>query len=220
MMSPRTAVVDVVPTKAGHASAETTSKLAVIIALGVGVMSFFLPCISLNAPIVGSVKWSAFNIISQFSDSSSTTQSPSFGDLSKNLNKEVVSKDEAEVPLGIKLAPFIPVEVAFTYLLIVVVATTLFIPHSRKILIVTSVIGSATSGLALISVFLFGDALRQNMMKAMSGPDMQGNPFAGIGQALMQSFRVDPEIALYLLVAIMAALLVLAYLPWFKASSA
>jgi hypothetical protein len=36
---------------------------------------------------------------------------------------------------------------------------------------------------------------------------MRDNPFAALGQALVQSFRVDPDIALYLLVFVMVALL-------------
>jgi hypothetical protein len=184
--------------------------------LSVGVISFFLPLVSITAPIIGRIQWSALNVVSQLAEEKQN--SPSLSGVSKAISRQSASDSDRgsaaprvsheDVPLGIAIAPFIPFEIYLTYLLLIPAVLAVFMPVFQKLLGPVSVLGLVSSGFALVSVFLFGNAIQQSMATRMNSPEMQNNPFAAIGQALAQSFRVEPGIALYLLVLVMAGLLV------------
>jgi hypothetical protein len=111
-------------------------------------------------------------------------------------------------PLGITLAPFIPLEITLAYMLLLCATVVLFVPPIQRIVGAIAVLGTASSAAALISVFLLSDAIQQIFAVEMNSPEMQNNPFAGFGKALMQSIRIEPGLALYLLVAVMLSLVV------------
>lgn len=63
-------------------------------------------------------------------------------------------------------------------------------------------------------MFLFSDAVQQSFAAGMNSPEMRDNPFAAIGQVLAKSVRVEPGVALYLLVIVMVALTLVWKLSW------
>ena len=81
--------------------------------LGLGVLSFFLPVVSFNAPIVGKVDWSALNVVSEIFQSRNVER-PSFQGI-------VESKEPTEshsVPLSIRQGVLFPIAIVLTYVVL------------------------------------------------------------------------------------------------------
>jgi hypothetical protein len=190
-------------------------KAFTIAVVALGCLSFFLPVISIQAPIVGKMEFSPFNIVSRIA-SSSSQKSPSFTDVTA-MTKEV-SKSEASspssiqksnpVPLGIAVIPFMPGEVAIAYLSLILIVFGLTVNPLQQNIRIAAVVGLAASVIALVSIYLFSDAIQSSMAANFNTPEMRDNPFAALGQALVQSVHVDPGSGIYLLVSAMAVMLI------------
>ncbi|HEV2021621.1 MAG TPA: hypothetical protein VGQ94_03745 [Terriglobales bacterium] len=197
---------------------KTIGKTRMQLAIGVvvvGVLTLFLPVIEINVPIFGKVQWSALDVVSRLSGGSKKGK-PSFIDVAKGAKRvwsevhqtasSTSPKKIPSGPLGIMLAPFIPLEIAMTYAALLGAIMALCVRPMQRILGFVSAVGAVTSTVALLSVFLFSNAIQQSMDKEMKKPEMGNNPFARLLQAFMQGIRIDPGVALYLLVAVMAGL--------------
>lgn len=196
-----------------------TRKIIVLLLALLGMFTYFLPVIVVSVPIIGRWEWSALNITSQMTTTNPAHErNPSFGDLANNLPRiatnENPSSSNRDVPLGFTLAPLIPVEILVTYLLLVPVLACLLVPRIQNILGSIAVVGTVSSGAALVSMFFFGDALQQKFSAEMNTPAMRDNPFAAIGQAFVKSVRVESGVALYVLVAVMVGLTLVCQFSW------
>jgi hypothetical protein len=182
--------------------------------VGIGAFTFFLPLFGFTAPIVGSVKWSALNIISQATGGDN--DKPSLSKMTDRI-ADVPSEPPADataelptpppkhedIPFGIKLLPTIPLAIICTYLLLVICAIGAAINKSTVWL---AAAGFLTGLWALVGIFVANDSIHASLFKEMSGPEMQDNPFAGLGQLFAQSIKLEPGFGLYVLVFVMAAL--------------
>jgi hypothetical protein len=197
-------------------------KAATIVVTALGFLSFFLPIISMQVPVLGRMQFSPLNIVSRmFSDKPGS--SPSFSDATKIGRQATKSQDAAEIPergdpsgnhndpIGIKLLPFVPIEIALAYCSLMMI---LLLAVARPVLSrvrALAVLGLASSIIALISIFLFANAVISSMTESMNSPDMQDNPFSGIGQMLVQSIHIDPGSGIYMLVSAMAIITLVCY---------
>jgi hypothetical protein len=186
----------------------------ICVLIGIGAFTFFLPLFGFTAPIVGSVKWSALNIVSQATGGES--DKPSLSKMTDRI-ADVPAEPPAEAtaesttpptrhedtPLGIKLLPTIPLAIVCTYLLLVICAVGSAI---RKSTVWFAAAGFLTGLWALVGIFIANDSIHTSLFKQMSSPEMQDNPFAGIGQLFAQSIKLEPGLGLYLLVIVMLAL--------------
>lgn len=190
-------------------------KAFAIAVVALGCLSFFLPIISVQAPIVGKMEFSPFNIASRIA-SRSSEKSPSFTDVTSMMNdtskSEVSSPSSSQksdpVPLGIKVIPFMPVEVTIAYLALILIAFGLTVNPLQQNIRIAAVGGLAASVSALVSIYLFSDAIQSSLAARFNTPEMRDNPFAALGQALVQSVHVDPGTGIYLLVSTMAVMLI------------
>jgi hypothetical protein len=178
-----------------------------IAVVALGCLSFFLPVISIQAPIIGKMAFSPFNIVSRIAGSSSPN-SPSFADvtdateeISRNPTSDASLQDSTPkgdpVPLGIKVIPFMPFEVAIGYASLILILLALTLNPLQQNIRIVAVAGLAATAIALISIFLFSDAIQSKMAASFNTPEMRDNPFAALGQALVQSVHVDPGSGIY-----------------------
>ncbi|MDP9266941.1 MAG: hypothetical protein M3P27_01270 [Acidobacteriota bacterium] len=184
-----------------------------------GLLTLILPIIQMRVSMFGKVEWSAFDVVSRLvSGGDQQKDKPSFIDIAKAAKRVKTEVDRTSspsstssngvprLPLGIMLAPFIPLEIAITYALLLVAIVVLCVRRMQRALGFISAAGAVTSTVALLSVFLFSNAIQQSLAKELTKPDMRENIFAQLSQAFMESIHVDPGVALYLLVAVMVGL--------------
>jgi hypothetical protein len=196
-------------------------KAATIVVTALGFLSFFVPMITMQVPVLGRLQFSPLNIVSRiFSDKPGS--SPSFSDVTKIGERATKSQDATassergdhsgdKVPIAIRLVPFVPLEIVLTYFsLLMILLLALARPVLSKIRTL-AVLGLISSSIALISIFLFADAVISTMTESMNSPDMQDNPFAGIGRMLVQSIHIDPGSGIYMLVIAMAIITLVCY---------
>jgi len=135
-------------------------KAFTIAVVALGCLSFFLPVISIQAPIVGKMEFSPFNIVSRIATGSSQ-ESPSFTDvtaMTKDISKSKASSPSSiqnsnPVPLGIRVIPFMPVEVAIAYLSLILIAFALTVNPLQQNIRTAAIAGLAASVIALGSIF-------------------------------------------------------------------
>ena len=178
--------------------------------MGLGVLAFFLPLISIHAPIIGDVQWSSYNVVSEVFGSSKESDSPSFSKMVSRQESEPStkaspsgadvpsSKAARDIPLGMRLAAFFPVAVLCCYIALAGTAFLLMFSYSPKAVVSVNTLGLVAAVYSLISIFLFDDALKTEMRRSMTG--MESNPFAALGSALVASVHVQPGAGVYLLV--------------------
>ena len=197
--------------------------LAVVVA---GLLTLFLPIIQMSVPLFGRVEWSALDVVSRLvgGGGNNKTGKPSFIDIAKTAKRVKSEIDRTassqpststsprelrRLPLGILLAPFIPLEIGMTYALLVVAIVVLRVPRLQRALGYISAAGAVISTIALLSVFLFSNAIEQSLAKELTKPTVRNNPFAQLSQAFMENIHIDPGVALYLLLAAMVGLFAL-----------
>ena len=210
-------------------------RLFTWVSLGIGALAFFLPLVSVRAPIVGDLQWSTLNIISEMfgasekgkpsfsrivskptSEMSSEAQDSEVNSKAKNsvLNSEVQdSKQRAsrtEIPVGLRLAAFFPFTVAFCYMSLVAACITVVFAYAPRTIVLFSFLGLASALYSLIAVFLLSDSLQSQMRQSMAGTE--SNIFSALGQVLTQSVRVEPGLGLYSLVLCFLSMLLVQYL--------
>src|ERR1700683_2688379 len=90
------------------------------IGVGLGVLAFFLPLISIHAPIIGDVQWSSYNVVSEVFGSSKESTSPSFSKMVSRQESQSATKGSSstpdvssskaagDIPFGMRLAVFFP----------------------------------------------------------------------------------------------------------------
>jgi len=179
----------------------------------------------MSVPLFGKVEWSALDVVSRLVNGGNNEPGkPSFVDIAKTAKKVKAEIDRTtasqppgstspreprRLPLGIWLAPFIPLEIAITYALLLLAVVALCVRRMQRLIGPISIAGTAISTVALLSVFLFSNAIEQSFAKELTKPAVRDNPFAQLSQAFMENIHVDPGVALYLLLAAMVGLWVL-----------
>ena len=196
-------------------------KIITLVAVALGCISFFLPVVTAQVPILGIFEISPNTMLSWLTN----TQTDSGHSLStveqmaKNItnapapettkNTPTAQAPKNDLPLGFKLLPFVPLELALAYLVLILIALqAAFRPVQARIRI-TSAVGTLVTGIAWGSVALFGATIRSRMEQSFNTPDMRDNPFAGLGKALVQSFHVGAGSGIYLLIGAMIAVLLI-----------
>lgn len=175
-----------------------------------GLMAIFLPLINIQAPIIGQFRWSAYNIISGIVRSREG-DGPSFSNM-VNEQSQQPQTDEANlasVPWSIRQAVALPFALVAIFICILVIAVQLALNALRKHISVTALIGLVLSGYTLISIFLLDGGFRDSMTQAMKPSGSNNSMFAGLGQMMVASFKIEPGAAIYLLSIIMVALFLL-----------
>jgi len=210
---------------------KTRMRLAIAI-VAVGLLTLILPIIQMRFSMFGKVEWSSFDIVSRLvSGGDQQKDKPSFIDIAKAAKRVKTEVDRTSpstptspqqtrrLPLGIMLAPFIPLEIAITYALLLVAILVLSVRRMHRALGFVSAAGAVISTVALVSVFLFSNAIQQSLAKEVTKPEMRDNVFAQLSQAFMESIHVDPGVALYLLVAVMAGLFAVWKCDWLDSNA-
>jgi Double zinc ribbon len=163
---------------------------------GVGIFSFFLPLVSVHAPIFGDVSQSAYDYISEMASSS--------GAQPLSLHSIVQNVASAQFPFGVLQFTLFPFAVAVAYILLISLGIAELGESSQNLKEGLSAAGLVTSLYALLSVLVFNSSFHAWMMDTArtAGP---GDLTVG----MVATMRFSPQAGLYLLVVTMILLVVM-----------
>jgi ankyrin repeat protein len=179
-------------------------KIMTWVLLGLGVLSFFLPLVSFNAPIVGNVYWSALNVVSGMFRAQNVER-PSFQGI-VGSKEDSDSTESHPIPLSIRQAVLFPIAMILAYLVLCFLLAAEFFSLSTTSRKQVGILGTICSLFGLLSIFVLSNGFRQEMSSSFDGAGSGSSPFSGIGQALVQSVRIEPGGGLYLLATVMVLL--------------
>ncbi len=177
--------------------------------VGVGVLTFFMPLVTVTAPIVGKVEWSSLNIVSGIFESKAN-EHPSFRKLAEHS-----SQDSASVSWGVRQVVGFPFAILGAYVFLVAVSTAQLANTSKSFKESLSIVGMVCSLYALVSLYVFSDAYQRELQASFRG-DKGASLGAAFGQAMARSIRVDPGSGLYLLAVAMVLLFLVLRLEVFE----
>jgi hypothetical protein len=179
-------------------------KIMTWLLLGLGVLSFFLPLVSFNAPLVGKVDWSALNAISGIFQSPSAER-PSFQGIVESTGDSDTAESRS-VPLSIQQAVLFPFAVALAYFALCIFIGAESLSLSTTLRKPVGIVGVVCSILGLLSILVLSNGFRQEMSSNLEGAGSDSSQFSALGQGLVQSIKIEPGSGLYLLVTVMVLL--------------
>jgi hypothetical protein len=186
-----------------------------------GLVTFFLPLVSLHVPIAGDVAFSGYDVVARMREfrqslelgnnplrepeaktpdqSRSATQSPK-----GSGSLEFSTSSGPELPLSVKLAWLIPLAIIGAYVFALLAFCGSFTSWSMARVASTA---SALFGVAatIHTLVINSDmhAMYQRITEATKA-DLKDNPFAGladaIGKVMANAFQLSPGVGLYVLV--------------------
>lgn len=179
-------------------------RLLNFILISVAIFSFFLPFARFQAPIVGSQSLSGFSILSEsfnkqkegsikISKEETKMDFKSLQDIAKSQENEKYFKDK---PIY-KFIPFGLVSGIFAYILLIIIAIGILL-KKPLLSFVTSISCLILSISFMMSFLLLNDLLHYAMNSSMK--ELENNPFAGLAQAFTQGIKIEPSVAIYLLI--------------------
>ncbi|MEE8200369.1 MAG: hypothetical protein V3R29_04290 [Candidatus Acidoferrales bacterium] len=184
-------------------------KAIVVIGVVVGLVTFFLPLVGLQAPLVGEQKISGWDVVKpgekQGRDDLGLRQTL------EKLQGNFLRKTKKEVPLAVKQAQALVVTLPLAYLSLLLAGVFALWAKWRP-LPVTAAVGLLGGVYSLISVFWLSGGVKE--MVAESGGRFSGVPLLGrLSKSAAEQVEVSPELGLYLLVAVLAVVLLAGVLP-------
>ncbi|MDD5005880.1 MAG: hypothetical protein PHS93_05180 [Candidatus Omnitrophica bacterium] len=183
--------------------------------IAIAIFSIFLPLSKFQAPIVGTQSISAFEMvksaISSFEMARSATENKkSIASTEidtkpkldvKNFKETVI--DRAGEPEILKERPmyrFINIGIVagdIAHILLLVILLSLIL-KKYLLTLVASLIACVSSVLLMISLFLANDLLHYTINTSMK--ELEDNPFAGLATLFTQGIKIEPGIAVFILI--------------------
>jgi len=185
-------------------------KKALIVTVAViGALTFFLPLVWVRAPLVGEQKISGWDAVKR------TQQKKKRNDLGldetlNRLEAGVLQQKRQEAPLALRQAEALPYTLPGAYVSLVLTGVLASLGAVRGVQ-VSAVLGFLAGAYSLASIFWLNIGLKQMVGGGGSNPSQ--NPFGTLRRSVAQQVEVSPEIGLYLLVAVLTALLLASFLP-------
>lgn len=189
-------------TEADGGQSETERKIIGFIA-GVAILMFFFPLVSFQAPIVGDIGFSGYDVITRLNEKLQGYQERRPTSLAgSNEPQATVNKGKGEgvdLPISVKIAWLIPLAITGAFLCALVV----FLGAWLILRVPTSPAGGgALLGIiAIIHLKMFNSDVHgmiRSHLKASTN-HLQGNPFAGLAELAVSAFQIRPGIGLYVL---------------------
>jgi hypothetical protein len=192
----------------------TTTSLLIV-----ALLTFFLPLLTIQIPLMGTQYVSGYDIFSktrqfenQLSSISGGSKKPSERQQSDQPTLSIPQNAEHPLPLSVRFAPLVPIEVtlAFVSCLVALLASRWAIVASK----VAATVGAVSALSATIHVVIINADLHTWLQEPTPLSLNGGNPFAGfaqqLGKVLASSIQIVPGVGLYVL-AVALVLVALAY---------
>lgn len=186
-------------------------RWTVSILLLIALLTFFFPLLTIQMPLRQDV--TGYDIYSetrqlekQVSSISKQNEKPSTGPQEPqepSVPSSPSERSEPPIPLSLRLAPMIPLEVtlAFVCALVALLGTGRGIAVSK----VVSTLGAASAVVATIHLLILNSDMHSWIQQSMqaSTEELRDNPFAGfaqqLGNLMVNSFQVKPGVGMYVL---------------------
>jgi hypothetical protein len=180
-------------------------KYSLTVLAAIALLMFFFPLIVIRAPIVGEQDVSGYDVFSkirefgkQIKKNSEPTEKPEHPS-----NRTTPPASEPAIPLSLRLAWLIPVNIILALLLsaIVLIGTRL----NKNIATFSAYIGTAFSVLSILHVLALNSDFHSWMTASMksSAAELANNPFAALadrfGSLMVNAFKISPGTGLYVL---------------------
>jgi len=193
---------------------ETERRIIGFIA-GIAILMFFFPLVSFQAPIVGDIGFSGYDVITRLNEKLQGYQERRPTNLAgSNEPQAKVHQErggEEDLPISVKMAWLIPLAITGAFLCALVV----FLGAWLSLQVPTSPAGGgALLGIiAIIHLKMFNSDVHgviRSHLKA-SANHLQGNPFAGLAELAVNAFQIRPGIGLYILTSCLTIAAFFAY---------
>ena len=182
-------------------------KILIFVLAGVGLATFFLPLVRIQAPLVGTQKISGWDAVKPEEEKRGR------GDLglSESLEKmqeSFIQGTRREAPLAVRQAEALVVTLPLAYVSFLLAGVFAARARTRP-LQVTAAVGWLAGAYSLASVCWLNSGVRQ--MVGGGGSRLPGMDW--LRGKVAERVSVNPEVGLYLLVGALTALLLASFLP-------
>lgn len=183
-------------------------KKAVVLAVVlIGVVSFFLPLVRVQAPMVGTQRISGWDAV-QRSQQKSQRDDLGLSQTLDQLRADILHQQRQQAPLAVRQAEALKVTLPVAYVCLLLAAALVFLPASWPLQL-AAVLGLLSGVYSLISVFWLNSGVKA-MLAGMGG--RRGGFLGLFGRKVAQNVEVSPEFGLYLLLATLVVLLLASFL--------
>jgi hypothetical protein len=183
-------------------------KFIVLVVALFGLATFFLPLVRVQAPFAGTQSISGWDVVKP-GEPKKQRRDLGLGDTLDKIQEDFLKKARRDAPFSVKQAQALVVTLPLAYLSFAV-GGILILAKKERALQVTAAVGALAGFYSLLSVFWLRDGLKQ----MVAGSSKGGIPlFGGLRKAVAGQVDVNPETGLYLLVAALAGLLLVSFLP-------
>ncbi|HKZ52600.1 MAG TPA: hypothetical protein VJ085_04895 [Candidatus Acidoferrales bacterium] len=165
----------------------------------VGLVTFFLPLVRVQAPIVGTQRISGWDALRQAQEKKSRSNL----DLEQTLDRlqaDILRQKRRQPPLAVRQADALRVTLPLAYLSLLLAGVFMVWGKNRP-LQVTAGVGLLAGAYSLLSVFWLSSGVKEMVA------DSEGRTVLGIvRRSVARQVDVSPELGLYLLAGALAAL--------------
>jgi hypothetical protein len=189
----------------------------------VALLTFFLPLLTIQIPLMGTQYVSGYDIFSktkrfekQLSSISGGSKNPSAKSGERQQSDQptlsIPQNPEHPLPLSVRFSPLVPIEItlAFVCCMVALIASRWAIVAPK----VAATVGAVSALSATIHIIAINADLHTWLQEPMPFALKGGNPFAGfaqqLGKVLASSIQIIPGVGLYVL-AVALVLVALAY---------
>lgn len=195
---------------------KTFLRLMSSVCLAIAIFSFFVPFARFQAPIIGSQSLSAFGVVSEIVNQpnrgasqtipATSNQNGEAHGTNEKVNLQTIQgmakgKEGRDITKERPTYQFIPIGIILgvvAYALLLVLAGAMLL--RKPLLSLLSAAGTCISAIGFfVSLLLLNDALHYSMKSSME--ELKDNPFAGLAEVFSQGSKIEPAIAIYLLIA-------------------
>jgi hypothetical protein len=172
--------------------------LAIVV---IGLATFFLPLVRIQAPLVGNQKLSGWDVVKP--GEKKARRDLGLGDTLDKLQADFLRRKRQEAPLSVKQAEALVVALPLAYLSLALGAVWVLLRKAR-LWQVTAAVGLLAGVYSLLSIFWLSRGLQAMVAGSGSGRSLLGI----VRRAAAGKVEVSPEIGLYLLAGSLAAMLI------------
>ena len=182
-------------------------KFIVLVVVVFGLMTFFLPLVRIQAPLVGTQRISGWDVVKPGQEKKRRSDL-GLGDTLDKLEGDFLRQQRREAPLAVKQAQALAVTLPLAYLALVLggIFAVLHKPAlsgaegSRPLTPLCGAVGLLASVYSLVSVYWLNSGVKEMLL-------------GGLRKSVAEQVEVSSEAGLYLLAAALAALLLASFLP-------
>jgi hypothetical protein len=174
-------------------------KGILLVLVVVGLVTFFLPLVRIQAPIVGTQKISGWDAVRQGQEKKGRGDLDLMQTLDR-LQADILRQKRRQLPLAVRQAEALQLTLPLAYLSLLLVGAFVFWGRNR-LLQVTAGVGLLACAYSLLSVFWLGSGVKE-----MVAGGERRTLLGIVRRSVARQVDVGPELGLYLLVGALAAL--------------